>query len=361
MHPAVRLQLIAYGLLLVAIGYRSLQGDSLLYVFDFLPLLLVVPAMIAFQALDKSVWLNRLFTMALTGSLVGLAVVLFQYFILGDGRPAGIENSPIHYSILALTIGFVAMGGFFVRPDLRGAPFLLGPVLGITTALMTGTRASLPSLLMLSIAAVLLFVVFGRVKLRQLAIGIFAVSIVGGVAIAITLGLETDATRAVAGLDRAFRAVMGDTQADTSMAYRLEQYRAFLPAFLDAPVFGQGWHNQLTAAYPFLSPFGQAGYDREGWGYIHNEALSMTLGMGILGLCAYIMIYAAPILGLWHMKTAPQFAARAYGVTIILVGIFAGGLTDVLFMVELPKTFLIFMTIAFLAVGSEQANAREAR
>ena len=351
---SVRCFLLGYAALAIPVVLQALSGGTPETVFDFLPLGLSIPAALGFLALSNRMWPHRLFALALAGSLIAFAVVAYGHFVLQNPRPRGAENSPIHYAILAATLGFLAAGGFLTRPGWKTTPYLIGPFLGIAAALMTGTRAALPTVVLLALVAFCATLSVMRIRTGQVLIGALVILLLTLAVIAGFSAMDTGADRAILGLAQAFRAIQGDFSADTSMAYRLEQYRAFIPAFFDSPWIGHGWHRQLQAAFPYLTEFGQRGYEAEGWGYIHNEALSLALGMGIFGLIGYAAIFAAPFLGVSKAERDTAFPARVYGVSTVSMGIFAGGLTDVLFMAELPKTFLVMVTLAFLLTGQQR-------
>lgn len=352
-HPSVQMFVLAWVLLAVAILIQAQRGVSdPAYIFDFLPLLLALPAALAFRQLSDPVWLKRFFLFALLGSFVALGVVIYQGMVLGASRPAGIENSPIHFAILALIVGFVAAGGFLQSPSWSRAFYLLGPLFGLAASLLTGSRAALPSLALIILAAGVVMIICRKISFLQALLGGLCLAAgLAGVA-SLALVLDTGASRAVLSYQNIWDAISGDYAADSSFASRLEQYWAFLPAFSSEPIFGHGWQRQMEIAVPFMSQIAQEQYLRQTWGYIHNEFLSMTLGMGVLGSAAYLLIFAAPIAGLWRLKKDPDALVRAYAVIVVLSGIFAGGLADVLFMNELPKTFLVFVCCAFLVAGT---------
>ncbi len=349
-NRAVVFFILAYGLIIVAMLWHTAHGGEWRYIFDFLPLGLSVPVAIGFLHLKSARWLEIPFLLALAGSLLAFGVVAFEFFVLGDPRPGGLENSPIHFSTLALTLGFVAASRFVARPRSAVAFYLFGPVFGTAAALLTGTRAALPSLIVLCLALAVAGFVFNNVPWRRAAAYLAAglVGVLGLIAIVALLG---GGGRAIEELGPALAAVLGDGAVESSVGYRIEQYGAFFPAFADAPFFGHGWHNQLTAIYPYLSAFGQQGYAEQGWGYIHNEALSMTLGMGLLGLVAYGLIFFAPVAGLMQIRTDPDYPLRCTAIVMVIAGIFTGGITDVLFMAELVKVFFTISTVAFLCIG----------
>lgn len=349
-HPTIKLFLLAYALIALSLVYRSLKGDSLAFVIDFLPLALSMPAAAAFLTLRNGRWLEMLFAFALLGSFVALAVTTYGAFGQSD-RPAGYDLSPIHFSSLALILGFIAAGGFLSKPGWLRAIYLLGVPAAVVAALMTGTRATLFTIGLIVLADLVLVIFLFNIRRRYVIFGFAGTMAALAVLIAMLLTMNSGADRAIYGIWNAALAVFSDPAADPSMAYRIEMYRAFWPAFLEAPIFGHGWHNQLSAAYPYLSELGRQGFEAEHWSYIHNEAMSLTLSMGICGLAAFVLLYAAPVAGLLKAPSRSAIQMRIYGVTIVLIGLFASGLTDVLLMVELPKTMLIFISTAFLFVG----------
>ena len=147
--------------------------------------------------------------------------------------------------------------------------------------------------------------------------------------------------------------ILGEKVTETSSSYRTQMYAGGLRAFWDAPLLGHGWKNQVTSALPYMSEEARAGYAVEGWSYIHNEPLGFALSAGVLGIVAYVCIMVAPLMA-WRLRRFDAGTIRLYLALVLVVGFFVAGMTDVLFMTELPKTILAFGTGAIAVLGSSR-------
>lgn len=61
----------------------------------------------------------------------------------------------------------------------------------------------------------------------------------------------------------------------------------------------------------------------------------------------------APLMA-WRLRRFDAGAIRLYLALVLVVGFFVAGMTDVLFMTELPKTILAFGTGAIAVLGSSR-------
>lgn len=341
--PANLAFLAAFAALALGSVVNAFTGDRISTIVLFIPLLLGIPAAIAFKASASSNGVVRLGQLALAGSALSLVVVVMEGMVFGAYRPSGLEFSPIHYATIAQMLGFLALCVPFQQKRWRDALYLAGPVLGLAAALLTGTRAGLITFVLLTLAASVFAIYRFRPKLWMIAAALAVLAAIAALA-AFTFR-DGDIARALSTVDAMVRAMQGDLASDTSTAYRLEMYSSALRAVLDAPLFGHGWHNQVLAALPYMSEFGRQGYAAEGWNYIHNDALSFLVSGGIFGLAAYGLIFAAPVLAIVHSPRDSQFFSRAYALATIALAIFAAGITDVVFMVELPKVMLAIFSV----------------
>lgn len=342
----LQMLLLAFGLIAMAFFATARSADERLYVIDFIALALTVPAAMLFSPLAGRKFMDWLVRLCLFGSVVGLAVVVWQGVVMGSNRPVGLENSPIHYASQALVVGFLPLMVYFVPGRRPSLIYCLAPIAGLSAALMTGTRSGLVVLATLVLVTLVFTAIRFRSNRRVMLTGTLAL-LAGSISVLAFFAVNNDFV--FQRMAAAWEVVMGDPTADTSSAYRIEQYVSGLAAFMDAPWFGHGWRNQIEAALPFMSEFAQEGYRRQRWAYVHNELLSFMVGAGMAGFFAFWLIMLAPIVGAIRSPRDPLFMARAYGAAILVAGLAAAGLTEVLFMSELPKAFYCFLAAAIIA------------
>ena len=339
--PHIRLMIAAFASLAISIIVIGGATSESLIVFDFIPLLLAIPVSAVFVRAQISEAESKLPLLALLGAAVACSVALVQYFVLLNNRPGGWELSPIHFADLSVTLGFISVAGLMGKSTPWRPIYALGPVIGVAAGALSGTRATLmvaAALFLLSLG----FMAAQKAGRHALLLGLVAiVLLVALVALGPSLGLY----RAL-DLGQLLGAREGN---DVAFGFRLEQYQAAIKAFGDAPLFGHGWRHEVQSALQYMSDAARQDYLREHWGYIHDEFLSMSVGMGIFGSLAWVLLMSyPPVAVIWARRSGGLSAASTYMVLASWLGILVGGLTDVLFKTELTKTFYCFIPNAVL-------------
>ena len=337
------------GFLLLAIAFLLQPGlPSVASIGDFLPFALMPILALAIAPLGKVQFTLRHFALLCLAASALAGLVGLSGLLLGRPRASAPEFSPIHFATWAVTFGFMSLALTLTGRSPWRWFALAGPAFGLLAAVASGTRAAL----VIGCALALLFG-FAWVQRRAIPLWLkvaIPFALAGAVLLAIYLaslaGLDRpwNALRAVAGV------ITGDLGQDTSTAYRVEMLRAGWQAFLDAPLVGHGWHNQLQAAMPHLSQMAQDGYAAEQWGYIHNDPLSFAVAAGFPGLVSYFLFMAMPLLAAFSQRKASNWDVRLYLALSFTVGLFVSGLMDVLLMVEMSKVLLIFVAASLLFI-----------
>jgi O-antigen ligase len=325
-------------------GHES--GDAI-YLADFVILLLAWPIALIFRQLAHGETALRWLTfLSAVSTVVAVCVGAHGVYIVGLERAAGTENSPIHFGTLAVTCSFFALAGLFVFRTRWRLVLLLLPLISLIAVGLSGTRGGLIVFAVLSV--LFLFTLWRTGALSLLRVVVAGLS-------AVAAGATTMFILAAMGHDRpyqfisiAIRMVSGVYISDLPTMYRLEMYGAGIKAFFDSPVLGHGWHQQLEAAFRYLSPEARAGFAAEGWGYIHNELLGFALTGGILGIISFFALMSAPLVAAWAGPADALAPMRRYMALVLVLGIGTGGLTDVFFMSELPKVMLVVMGSAIV-------------
>lgn len=332
-----------------------LQPDrsGLPYLADFLVFALAPLLAAALAPLVGRLTLERASQLCLVAA--GLAAAMGLYGMAqGVNRPTAPGFSPIHFADLAVVLGFMSLAGTLLTTGKGRWLYACGPVLALIATIAAETRAAL-------IVALGLALVYGVActwgsalpRLAKLALPVtLAALVVLGFALAYAFGF----TRPLEAFEPILALLRGELPADTSALYRVEMYRAGILAFLDAPLFGHGWHRQIAAAMPYLTEVGREGYALEGWGYIHNDALSLAVGAGLCGLFAYGLALAAPLLAHFAAPPSQEAKARLYFALCLSLGMLLSGATDVLFMVEAPKLLLVLGVATLYWFGAEKAD-----
>jgi O-antigen ligase len=357
----LQMWILAFFLIATAFAVTAQTTKDVLYAFDFTQLLLALAVSLIFVAMSRqetpqhrAIYLLSL--MSLAGTIVAFSIALYGACALRVSRPSGLEMSTIHFAYFSIILGFLSLTVLFVDAHGLRRVVLLGPILGLLSAALTGTRGSVVVLAALLLVLLVFFLRFSTLSGQK---KILAIACVPFVAIGVFLiSYLLGASRTFLSLIGVAQVFGGDNAADVSAALRVEHLTAGAMAFMDAPLFGHGWVNQISSAWPYMTEFGKAAFVGERWAYLHNEAMSLAVSAGVLGVFAYILIFAAPLVGLAQLPRDNQFVARAYGVLVVTTGIFAGGLTEVLFKYELPKTFL-FCIVPFFMLYCQNTNSHD--
>ena len=275
----------------------------------------------------------------------------------GRQRASAPDLSPIHFADIAMIMGFMSLALTLQGRSSWRWLALAGPIFGLVASVAAGTRAAV----LVGCALALVYGIFWmRSSPMRVGFKILIPFIMAGIVIlAFYLASLAGYNRAFDALRAMWGTLSGDLSGDSSTAYRIEMFRAGWLAFLDSPVVGHGWHNQLSAAMPYLSEMAQRGYERQAWGYIHNDALSLAVAAGIPGLLAYCLFLLAPILAVMRRSSDEGRVTRIYLALTFSLGLFISGLTDVLFMVELPKFLLIFVSAALFYLRGQDEKIHD--
>jgi O-antigen ligase len=335
---------IAFLLLVIAFSITARTPDELLAILDFGALVLVIPAFMLLVRFASPRNALLVAWLALGGSAGAVVMGLYEGFALGAERASG-NSSPIFFSDLGLWLGFVALAGFFVPHARWRYLFALGPIFGTAAALMGGTRGAV----LVAAALIVVFVVFviaASIGRRWVTLGAAAIVLLISAGVAAVF-FDTDRMLEIPELLQEM--VAGGETTDASVNYRLEFYRGGLQAIGEAPIAGHGWWHRFEAAAAHMEPEAA----RQGMGnrsaHLHNDALNFGAGAGALGIAAYLLLLAAPLAGAWFSASDSQRTARLYLASVLSLGFLAMGLTDSMFVYELPKT--VFCMTAAVILG----------
>jgi O-antigen ligase len=343
-QAGIRMLMAAFALISIAFIAGPADYASIV---DFTPLLLAVPAAALFYRSGRANGALIFSSFCLAGSAVAAVVGAHDVLVRGAARASGLENSPIHYADEAIVLGFMALAGLLApgRNKWR-LLYLLGPPLGTVAMIFAGTRgAMLVAVALLALAGSFLFLSTRMTTRTKIVVALGAPALIG---VSLWIGQLFGFTRSLDVLPPILDTLAGRTPEDTSSSYRLEFYQAGIRAWGDAPIFGHGWHNQITSSLPYMNEAAQQGFLVEKWGYLHNEPLGFLVSGGVFGLAAYLLVMLSPFALLRTSPRDDQWTARLYLVLAIVIGMFVSGMTDVLFMAELPKTFFCIVPVCLV-------------
>ncbi|MBF0680535.1 MAG: O-antigen ligase family protein [Devosia sp.] len=347
----LRLLMLAFVLLALALGFSAEAPNDFGAIGDFVVLPLALPLFALIFGLEKRFSIRLFALLCLAGTLVSLGVSLFEILALGKDRATGLASSAIFMGNVSVLLGFLALGAVFVSSGFLRLAFMAAPLLGVTAALLSGTRGALVAAVVLA-AAFALFCLLrsGRDRGKILLTGLL-----GGLAIIVATLLIGSQLGLLDRIGFVFDLVASGETGDTSILYRLQYYQAGLTAFQDAPIFGHGWWRRFSAAMPYMSAELIDQGSGVSWAHLHNELLNFAVGMGAVGVLAYVCMLVAPLSGVqWRSLEPEDRALQAMAITLSL-GMLCMGLFDVMMIFEMPKTVYVFATTILLALSMRRA------
>ncbi len=129
---------------------------------------------------------------------------------------------------------------------------------------------------------------------------------------------------------------------------RVSDYDAIEPDLVAHPVIGRGYGS----------------YDQKAHRILDNQYLGLAIGVGLLGVIAYLAIFATSFLSAHRVVRArdPERAPPALGAAAaIAVAVVSGAILDFLSFPQLPYLFCFVAAIAYVLGQDQLAQRREAR
>lgn len=276
---------------------------------------------------------------AFVGSILTAITALSDIFYYGAKRAEGWWSDPIWSAEAALILGFLAVTAVPVMKSRWRYLLLLGPVMGIGVAVLSGSRGVL---LAAPVILVALLVTTFRQWWKPIAAGFVVLVLVGAVIVPFAPGQVKRIERIVS--------VFGDllttgSVEENSAGSRVAFWKASYEAFLARPLTGYGWSKHKAAAYEYLPEKGEE-YDHKGNRlhgnkHLHADILDMGVSGGLMGLAAYALILLAPLLGAVRSARDSQYSARLTAAIVLSTGYFACGLTYIMFGYEFQTTLYV--------------------
>lgn len=282
--------------------------------------------------------------LACAGALLAFAIALIEVkiFDFNQGRATGLSTNPIPSSTAALLMGFFALAGFFAVSRRWRYLFLLGPIAGIGTVYLSGSRGPLLALPALLIIAVVMVPVR-----RTIALSIAAVGVVAAVAVFVF-------RPSLLGRIGLLPAMLGDllsgrpiaTNLDVGGSIRSSILQGSIAAFEHAPWLGYGWYMKVPAVEKYLPwdvHFGDPIH-----AHLHSDILNFAVAAGVVGLIAYALVLLAPIVGAATSVRDAQYWGRLYLSLILSAGFACCGAVNLLFGFEYMTTLYVVFAAIFL-------------
>jgi O-antigen ligase len=283
--------------------------------------------------------------LACAGAIIafGIAFVEVKVLNFNQGRATGYATNPIPSSTAALLLGFFALAGLFAVSRPWRYLFLLGPIAGIGTVYLSGSRGPLLALPALLIIAVVILPIR-----RAITLSIASIGVVGAVAVFVF-------RPTLLGRIAVLPAMLGDllsgrpiaTNLDVGGSIRYSILQGSIGAFEHAPWLGYGWYMKVPAVEIYLPwdvHFGDATH-----AHLHSDILNFAVSAGVVGLVAYALVLLAPIVSAARSARDTQYRGRLYLGLTLSAGFACCGAVNLLFGFEYMTT--LYVVFAALFVG----------
>jgi O-antigen ligase len=347
--------LLAFLLLLLALTFSAQEPGDLQYVGNFIFFLLFIPA-VSLLSTIAGPSASRVFArLALLGAATALGWSIYETEILGIDRVVGFVNLTNPFAMAGVMLGFLATIGFFAEKGAVRFVYLLGVVMALGTALMTGTRSAIVMIAALGIVLLAFWIWSLQGKARFVAA---VASIAALLVIASIVLVFAGEFRALSAFETIAAYFGQGEMVDRSTEIRLNLYYGGFRAFLDSPIFGHGWWHHVEAARPYMNEYTQQNTVR--WSHLHNDYVNFAALAGIMGLAAYVIYMAGPILGAIRSRRDSQYLCRLYGTTVLAGSYATFGLFDTSFSMELLIGFGPVCAAALLGFCVDDPNLSRA-
>jgi O-antigen ligase len=344
-NPAAVALAAVFVVLVVSFSITAKQPQDALFAINFIMLILFAPFLSALERRRSergSLVVGRL---ALLGALLSVAVILVMIGFVGGRRSTSGLIGVIVLANTAVLLGFLSLIGVAADRGWRRWAYLLGPVAGVVTVLLTQSRGPLIALGPLSIVGAIFLARSLKIKWPYVTGGLL-VAFLSVATWVISLGGR------MARLPHIFWALLsGDTFTDRTTEYRLDLYQAAWRAYQQSPIIGHGWARIMEAAAPFLNNPKLAKLPQ-----LHNDLADLGVASGLIGVACYVALLATPIVAAVISVQDSQYRLRLYGSIVLSIAYFCDGLTDLMFGFE----FHTALYTAILAILLGYCRDREA-
>lgn len=342
---------IAFGLIALAFLVTMRTPDDLLYLSNFLGILIGPPLLFLSSRQTGMEWAKRFVMASAIGAIIIFVVSVFDIVVLDDPRAHGVLiGGPNRLGQLALLLGTISLGGLIIWRDLRERLFLiLAAVLSSIAVILAGSRgvaiAAIPT-----VGIAIWFAIAGQMHGRRIIAIVLLVA--AALVSVITASVIADqASTRIFTVDTAIQQVIDQGYStDSNIEIRLNLYQSAIESFQTAPLAGMGWKQALELANARVDADRHLPrrVRRNEYPHLHSDILGYAGSMGLLGLVAFGLLVAAPWTGLGPKDELRRF--RSF-LLATMVGVFHFyALTDVSMLFDI--SIITYVALAALIVGT---------
>lgn len=334
--------LAGVGILLACYAITMKEASDALLALNFIMLVLYGPIRLELSKAAAPGNARRVANLAALGVLVALAVALFQLYVIGVPRADNILFGAILLANTAILLGFIALIGTMTAGPYRWA-YLLMPGIGLVVAGLTGSRGPMLAVLPLMLVASIFLAQHFRIKAWIVALSVAGLVLAGGLLVWL---MQSRALTVFGAIGEVLNGGDISSIVDVTTRYRLDLYWAGYQAFLQSPIVGHGWARLMSAAYPFL-PIDKTPY--VDLPQLHNDVVNFAVAAGAIGVGVYLLLLAAPLVGILRSPRDGQFSVRLYGGLVLVTAYVFDGLTDLMLGFEFHTA--IYACLAAILIG----------
>ena len=342
-HPTALAILAAIGLVGLAVPFVYRSPQDLLAPVLLLPMLSTIGLGLLARPARWVPSPSLFAAICLAGSFIAFLGGAYEYFWLDLYRP-GLGNNPIHYASLAAMTGCLALVGVVSGTTARRYLFLLGPVFGFGCTVIADSRGPMLGAVAMSGLGILTLTVWlWHERLFRVAVLACAGLAIGVFAYVVGSGNDRVSGIIQSGLN-IFRFTGGSDD------IRAALYASAIEILRNFPLFGVGLGQILdTAETLFPALVGGTEFDN-----LHADWANFAAMAGVLGLLAWLLLLAAPLLLLRDPQTR-QDRPIVLGAALLSTGQLVLGVSNATFGI-LPQTVIYAVALGYFLVCARRPD-----
>lgn len=349
-QPTLAALLGGFMLLGVAFAINADTPNDMSFLVSFLSLALPILLYQYLNNLPKPPSFFRIAVYCALGCVLGLLFAHAQRYGLGIGRTVAVSAGSNAVARVAAVLGFLALVG--VRPDLRSLSnlvFCAAWVASLLIIILAGSRGALLAVPIMSLVALAVALPQLWRQSKRATVAVLGV-IVGVLLIVVYVDPNGFITRFV----QTMAELAAGRLPGLSSELRYEMLVGAWNAFWQSPLVGHGWAGHweaLVSNHPTPEIFAPV---KQYFSY-HNDVADFAVAGGTLGLMAYAIIIAAPII---NLAIDPKLRANpraVYGLVLLPAAYVVFGLTDFVFGFDLLTTLYGF-SLAFILSAAKASQ-----
>lgn len=338
-------------LIVICFVATARQPSDLLFLGNFLGILVGPPMLFLSRRFSGLDWTKRIILMAACGAILAGLIAVYEVTIVGDLRAHGFYlGGANEFGQFALLFAAICLGGLMVWHQIAVRLFLTAAVAASTVAIvLTGSRGVAVAVVPMALASII-FAVQGSWRSRRIFAVVAMVGVVAAGSIWAASMNSIASNRILETIGQVQQVLETGYSDEVNIQIRLDLYRSGWDSFVSSPLVGVGWVQSLEAgnaavqADPHLPDW----VKQHHYPLLHNDIIGFAASMGLLGLVAFVLLVAAPWLGVGVPDELRRFRLYLLFSIVCIFHIFA--LNDV--SLTVGAGVMAYIVISALIVGT---------